>query len=68
MNRKVIGIDGYNQKITGEVSKTVTCAASDSDHIPLVIVYCKIRSEDENENRESSRVRESENGSILYSR
>ena len=32
-----IGVDGYNTAITGAVSMTVTCAASDCHHIPLVI-------------------------------
>ena len=34
---KVIGVDGFNQSITGEVAMTVTCAASDCHHVPLVI-------------------------------
>lgn len=30
------GIDGYNQSITGEKSKTLSSIASDSDHVPCV--------------------------------
>lgn len=37
----IIGVDGYNQSITGEVTMTVTCAASDCHHVPLVIVKHK---------------------------
>lgn len=39
MNRQtVIGIDGYNQSVTGDVAMTVTCAASDCHHVSLVII------------------------------
>ena len=33
----VQGFDGYNQAVTGNVSKPLTNAATDSDHIPLVM-------------------------------
>lgn len=36
--KEVIGIDGYNQTVTGNVSRTITCAATDCDHVPLVII------------------------------
>ena len=35
----VVGIDFYNGVTTGKVSKTITSAATDSDHIPCVISY-----------------------------
>ena len=35
----VVGIDFYNGATTGKVSKTITSAATDSDHIPCVISY-----------------------------
>ena len=35
----VVGIDFYNGATTGKVSKTITSAATDSDHIPCVICY-----------------------------
>ena len=35
----VVGIDFYNGATTGKVSKTITSAATDSDHIPCVIRY-----------------------------
>lgn len=42
--RKCIGFDGYNQSATGNVSKAITNAATDSDHVPLVLqekpIYC----------------------------
>lgn len=31
-----IGFDGYNQAVTGDVSKAITSAATDADHVPLV--------------------------------
>lgn len=34
---KGIGIDGYNQTITGEVSMTLRSKVADNEHIPLVI-------------------------------
>ena len=36
-NDKAIGVDGYNSSITGDVSPTVTCSASDFHHVPVVI-------------------------------
>ena len=30
------GVDGYNQATTGDKSKPLTSAATDSDHVPLV--------------------------------
>lgn len=41
--RTAIGVDGYNQSVTGEVTMTVTCAASDFHHVPLVIEKKEIR-------------------------
>ena len=41
MHNRAIGIDGYNQSITGDVAMTVTCAASDCHHVPLVIQKVK---------------------------
>lgn len=35
----VVGIDIYNGATTGQVSKTITSVATDSDHIPCVICY-----------------------------
>jgi len=32
----VMGVDGYNQSTTGEISKSLTSKNVDSDHIPLV--------------------------------
>ena len=37
MNDEVIGVDAYNQVLTG-VTKALTHIATDSDHIPLVLV------------------------------
>lgn len=31
-----MGVDAYNQSVTGEVSKSLTNKATDSDHIPIV--------------------------------
>ena len=36
--RKVIGLDLYNQNITGGVAKTLTCMRVDVSNIPCVIV------------------------------
>lgn len=35
---KVIGVDPYNQCVTGEVSKTLNSIACDSDHVPCVLI------------------------------
>lgn len=35
---KVIGFDGYNQSLTGGVSKSMTNKATDSDHLPCVVI------------------------------
>lgn len=35
---EVIGVDLYNQSVTGEVSKPMTAIATDSDHIPCVLI------------------------------
>ena len=37
---EVIGIDLYNQCITGGVAKTLNSRATDSDHLHCVIVRC----------------------------
>lgn len=34
-----VGIDLYNQTMTGGVSKTLNNRATDSDHVPCVLVY-----------------------------
>lgn len=34
----VIGIDVYNQCTTGDVSKSLSSAATDADHIPCVMI------------------------------
>lgn len=34
---KTIGIDLYNQTVTGEMAKTLNAIRSDSDHVPCVI-------------------------------
>jgi len=39
--RLVIGIDAYNQSVTGGVSKALTHIATDNDHIPLVLIVEK---------------------------
>lgn len=36
---RIDGVDIYNGTTTGKVSKTITSAATDSDHIPCVICY-----------------------------
>lgn len=36
--RLVIGIDFYNQEVTGEISKTLNSIRSDSDHVPCVLI------------------------------
>lgn len=51
MNRRVIGVDGYNQTITGDVTMTVTCAASDCHHVPLVITKARKTKENEPDKR-----------------
>lgn len=37
----VIGIDAYNQSVTGGVTKALTNIATDCDHIPLVLIVEK---------------------------
>ena len=40
--RECVGLDAYNQALTGDKSKTLNSAATDSDHIPCVITSgCK---------------------------
>ena len=34
-----MGIDLYNQAMTGGVAKTLNAIKSDADHIPVVLVY-----------------------------
>ena len=41
---QVFGVDMYNKSITGNVSKTMTGSATDSDHIPCVTYTLQIRS------------------------
>lgn len=52
-----IGVDCYNQQITGSVAKTMTSKATDSDHIPCVVVQM-------DEKREVDRFHASED--VLY--
>ena len=40
LNMKVIGIDLYNQCVTGEVAKTLNAIKSDADHVPCVMIGC----------------------------
>lgn len=35
---RVIGVDGYNQSVTGEVAMTVTSKRADPHHVPCAIV------------------------------
>lgn len=35
--RKAIGVDLYNQSLTGKVAKTLNAIKSDADHVPCVI-------------------------------
>ena len=37
IERECIGFYGYNQSVTGNVSKAITSEATDSDHVPLVL-------------------------------
>lgn len=37
----VMGIDFYNQSITGDVAKSLNNAATDSDYIPCVMIEVK---------------------------
>lgn len=57
---EVIGIDLYNQSITWGVAKTLNSRATDSDHLPCVIVRCatlKIRGVRNGPVRQESRER-----------
>lgn len=38
LNDNVIGIDLYNQTMTGGVSKTLNNRATDADHVPCVLI------------------------------
>lgn len=38
--RKAIGVDFYNQSVTGKVAKTLNAIKSDADHVPCVITWC----------------------------
>lgn len=51
MAKEVIGVDGYNQTLTGDVTMTVTCAASDCHHIPLVITKIRRKSKGNESNK-----------------
>ncbi len=44
-----IGVDMYNQTLTGDKSKTMSSKATDSDHVPCVIV----RKDDETDDKQS---------------
>ena len=39
MDEECIGVDMYNLTLTGDVSMTLTGAASDSHHVPCVIAF-----------------------------
>lgn len=39
LSGNAIGVDLYNQTITGVVSKTLNAIKCDSDHVPCVLVY-----------------------------
>lgn len=36
---RIVGLDSYNSQLTGQVAKCISSRASDSDHIPLCVVY-----------------------------
>lgn len=38
---EVIGVDLYNQSVTGKVAKTLNSIKSDADHVPCVITNAK---------------------------
>jgi hypothetical protein len=46
MENEPIGLDLYNQTITGGVTMTISGAASDSHHIPCVLIK-EVRNERE---------------------
>lgn len=37
MNDVIVEVDLYNITITGEVAKTLNCAATDSDRLPCIV-------------------------------
>ena len=48
MNIKIIGVDMYNQSLTGTVSACMRCnIATDSDHVPCVLIIEKEREEND---------------------
>lgn len=58
--RNPMAVDLYNQTITGDVSKTLNNRATDSDHIPCVILlktYTESRYGDYRETGESNTIR-----------
>jgi len=67
MKQIVIGVDGYNQSITGDVSMTVTCAASDCHHIPLVILVRRTMSNNGIDDRKGIRQRKGDRGGLFSS-
>lgn len=40
-NSFVIGADMYNQRLTGKIAMTVSCSATDSHHVPCVVLFRK---------------------------
>ena len=38
IQESVVGFDGYNQQLTGDKSKALTSSATDSDHIPCIVM------------------------------
>ncbi len=58
---KVIGVDLYNQSLTGGASKTLNAIRSDADHTPCVLI--QERNEEDNSGEMLFRGRE--NGTDL---
>lgn len=56
--RECIGFDGYNQSATGNVSKAITSAATDSDHVPLVLQEEPIHCVDEGGGKSACNITE----------
>ena len=51
----VIGFDAYNQSLTGGVAKPLTNKATDSDHIPLIIIKEEVKDETHKRRRVADR-------------
>jgi len=61
-NSKAIGFDAYNQCSTGNVTKTLSNRATDSDHIPIVF---RVRKRAFNQLSQSSVYKETEQSVAL---